>query len=96
MSIRKALLAATVLTLAMPFGSAFARDEEYEHRRDHAEHSRFHDRVDRAHEVAHEYGLFGSVRDHRRFHHDYGHAHEDFHDDHPRTDHSHFRYGGGY
>lgn len=96
MSLRKVLLAATVLTLAVPVASAFAHDEAYEYFRDHAEHGRFHDRVDRAHEVAHDFGLFGSARDHRRFHHEYGHAHEDFHDDHPRTSHDHGRFRDGY
>ncbi|TXM95565.1 hypothetical protein [Methylobacterium sp. WL116] len=92
MSIRKAIFAAIVLTLAVPLGPASAHDEEYEHLRDHAEHGRFHERVDRAHEAAHEFGLFESAGDHRRYHHRYGHSHEDFHDDYPRTtrDHGHY------
>lgn len=92
MSIRKAVIGAIVLTVAMPFGLASASDEEYAHRRDHAEHEYFHDRVDGAHEAPHELGLFESGRDHRRYHHRYDHAHDDFHDDHPRTFHNHRRF----
>jgi len=64
MTLRKALLMATVLLLSAPVVPALAHDDEDN---GYDSHDRFHDQLSDAHERAHEYGFY-SRGEHRAYH----------------------------
>lgn len=86
----RAILVAVVALLSAPLAPALA-DDDYGHARDHREHYRFHDDVGEAHERAHDEG-FDSRREHRAFHRGLRYLHGEFHADHPKTRHDHYRW----
>ena len=64
MTLRKALLMATVLVLSVPVVPALAHDDEDN---GYSSHDRFHDQLSDAHERAHDYGFY-SRGEHRAYH----------------------------
>ena len=96
MTLRKALLMATVLVLSVPVVPALAHDDEdYGYN----SHDRFHDQLSDAHERAHAYGFY-SRGEHRAYHralrglHDAAHGYQPryYYYSRPRS----YGYGWGY
>src|SRR5712664_3536881 len=80
MTVRKALLMATVLLVSVPVAPALAHDDEDN---GYDSHDRFHDRLSDAHERAHEYGFY-SRGEHRAYHRALRDIHSDAHGYQPR------------
>jgi hypothetical protein len=80
MTVNKALIAATVLWLAVPAVPALAHDDDdYGYS---GKHWQLHEQLSDAHRRAHEEG-FESRGEHRAYHRALRDLHEDFHDEHP-------------
>ena len=75
MTLRKALLMATVLLLSAPVVPALAHDDEDN---GYSAHDRFHDQLSDAHERAHEYGFY-SRSEHRAYHRALRDLHDEAH-----------------
>src|SRR5258707_8449502 len=75
MTLRKALLMATVLLLSAPVVPALAHDDEDN---GYNAHDRFHDQLSGAHERAHEDGFY-SRGEHRAYHRALRDVHDDAH-----------------
>ena len=93
MTIGKAFIVATALTIAAPVTAAWAHDDDDygQHARDHRAHWTFHREVNEAHRRAHEQGFY-SRAEHRAYHRSLRDLHGDFHEDHPDTRHDHYRW----
>jgi hypothetical protein len=97
-TMRKALMIAGTLLLAIPATSVLAHDSDYyqdyfRHLRDHFEHQRFHQQFNGVHRDAHEEG-FANPQEHQEWHRAYRGTHGEFHQEHPETGHDHR--GNGY
>src|SRR5260370_31340902 len=88
MTLRRALLMATVLVLSVPVIPALAHDDEdYGYN----SHDQFHDRLSDAHERAHEYGFY-SRSEHRAYHRALRDLHDQFHYDNYDNGHRYYYY----
>ena len=93
MTLQTSLLSLAALMVLAPLASAKAHDVAPidRHERDHIEHRQEHSSAERAHEAAHDEG-FDTRGEHRAYHHARRHAEHDFHEDHPGTNHTNYRW----
>lgn len=75
MTLRNAIMAATVLVMSTSVVPALAHDDEDN---SYSSHEQFHDQLSGAHERAHEYGFY-SRGEHRAYHRALRDIHDDAH-----------------